>query len=193
MTLDEYETVRLMDREGLTQAQCAERMAVARTTVQAIYAAARKKLARCLTDGAELWICGGTYALCAGGAPGCAAYGRAPLHPGDITSMEGNTMKIAVPYENGMIFQHFGRTEAFKLYEAQEGRILSSAVVETQGVGHGALAGMLRELGVEALICGGVGMGARQALEAAGIALYGGVTGDADARRARACARASGL
>ena len=181
MTLDEYETVRLMDREGLTQAQCAERMAVARTTVQAIYATARKKLARCLTDGAELWICGGTYALCAGGAPGCAAYGRAPLHPGDITSMEGNTMKIAVPYENGMIFQHFGRTEAFKLYEAQEGRILSSAVVETQGVGHGALAGMLRELGVEALICGGVGMGARQALEAAGIALYGGVTGDADA------------
>ena len=90
-------------------------------------------------------------------------------------------MKIAVPYENGMIFQHFGRTEAFKLYEAQEGRILSSAVVETQGVGHGALAGMLRELGVEALICGGVGMGARQALEAAGSALYGGVTGDAAA------------
>ena len=89
-------------------------------------------------------------------------------------------MRIAVTYENGSIFQHFGHTEQFKLYDVQEGKIVSSQVVDTNGSGHGALAGVLNTLGVDALICGGIGGGARTALEAARIKLYGGVSGQAD-------------
>ncbi len=89
-------------------------------------------------------------------------------------------MKIAVTYENGEVFQHFGHTEAFKLYEVENGTVIGSQVVETMGSGHGALAGFLQELGAQALICGGIGGGARMALAEAGIAVYGGVSGDAD-------------
>ena len=90
-------------------------------------------------------------------------------------------MKIAVTYENGQVYQHFGHTEQFKLYEAESGAVTSSKVVDTNGSGHGALAGFLKAEGVDTLICGGIGGGARMALEQAGIRLYGGVTGDADA------------
>ena len=69
-------------------------------------------------------------------------------------------MKIAVTYENGQVFQHFGHTEQFKIYEAAEGKVVSARVVETGGSGHGALAGFLRGLGVDTLICGGIGGGA---------------------------------
>lgn len=81
-------------------------------------------------------------------------------------------MKIAVTYENGQVFQHFGHTEQFKIYEAAEGKVVSARVVETGGSGHGALAGFLRGLGVDTLICGGIGGGARSALAEAGIQLY---------------------
>lgn len=90
-------------------------------------------------------------------------------------------MKIAVTYENGQIFQHFGHTEQFKLYTVEDGKIVSSEVVDTNGSGHGALAGFLSDLGVEVLICGGIGGGAQMALADAGIRLFGGVRGDADA------------
>ena len=89
-------------------------------------------------------------------------------------------MKIAVTYENGQVFQHFGHTEQFKLYDVENGAVVSSRVVDTNGSGHGALAGFLREHGVEALICGGIGGGARNALTQAGITLCPGAAGDAD-------------
>ncbi len=89
-------------------------------------------------------------------------------------------MKIAVTYQNGEVFQHFGHTERFKIYEVENGRILSSQVIDTKGSGHGALAGMLKEQGVEVLICGGIGVGARMALLGAGIEIFGGVFGSAD-------------
>jgi predicted Fe-Mo cluster-binding NifX family protein len=89
-------------------------------------------------------------------------------------------MKIAITYEAGLIYQHFGHTTAFKLYEITDGKIVASQVVETNGSGHGALAGFLASLGVDALICGGIGGGARFALADAGIAVYGGVSGDTD-------------
>lgn len=89
-------------------------------------------------------------------------------------------MKIAVTYENGQVFQHFGHTAQFKLYDVQEGKVVSSQVVDTQGSGHGALAGFLQGLGADTLICGGIGGGAKTALAQAGITLYGGVTGSAD-------------
>ncbi len=90
-------------------------------------------------------------------------------------------MRIAVTYENGRIFQHFGHTAQFKIYDVQDGKIVSSQVLDTNGSGHGALAGLLAALQVEALICGGIGGGARMALAQANIRLYGGVSGDADA------------
>lgn len=90
-------------------------------------------------------------------------------------------MKIAVTYENGFIFQHFGHTEAFKIYEIADGKVVASQVVSSNGSGHGALAGVLGALDVQALICGGIGGGARMALAEAGIVVYGGVTGNADA------------
>ena len=89
-------------------------------------------------------------------------------------------MKIAVTYENGQVFQHFGHTEYFKVYEADNGKVISSEVVSTNGGGHGARAEVLRSLGVQVLICGGIGGGARMALADAGISLYGGVHGEAD-------------
>ena len=89
-------------------------------------------------------------------------------------------MKIAVTYEDGLVYPHFGHTAAFKIYEAVDGVIVNAQVVETNGTGHSALAEMLKDLGVEALICGGIGGCARTALAQAGIAIYGGVFGDAD-------------
>lgn len=89
-------------------------------------------------------------------------------------------MKIAVTYENGNIFGHFGHTQQFKLYDVQDGKVVSSQVVDTMGSGHGALAGFLAAQGVDTLICGGIGGGAQIALANAGIRLYGGVTGSAD-------------
>ena len=90
-------------------------------------------------------------------------------------------MRIAVTYENGEIFQHFGHTEQFKVYDVEDGKIVASAVVDTNGSGHGALAGVLTALNADVLICGGIGGGAQMALAAAGIRLFGGVSGNADA------------
>ena len=90
-------------------------------------------------------------------------------------------MKIAVTYENGQIFQHFGHTEQFKVYDVEDGKIVSKTIVDTEGQGHGALAGLLKTLGADVLICGGIGSGARMALAEAGIKLYGGVSGSCDA------------
>ena len=89
-------------------------------------------------------------------------------------------MRIAVTYENGEIFQHFGHTEQFKVYDIEEGKVIASEVVSTNGSGHGALAGVLASLNAEVLICGGIGGGAQAALAEAGIKLFGGVSGDAD-------------
>lgn len=89
-------------------------------------------------------------------------------------------MNIAVTYENGQIFQHFGHTQQFKLYEIADGRIVSTRIVDTNGSGHGALAGFLAAHKADALICGGIGGGAQAALANAGIKLYGGVSGNTD-------------
>ena len=89
-------------------------------------------------------------------------------------------MKIAVTYENGQVFQHFGQTQQFKVYELDDGKIKASEVIGNNGVGHGALAGILNANNIDALICGGIGGGAQTALANVGIKLYAGVTGAAD-------------
>ena len=89
-------------------------------------------------------------------------------------------MKIAVTYDNGNIFQHFGKTEFFKVYEVEDNKIISSEVIGSNGLGHGALAGLLGEQGINVLICGGLGGGAQTALKEAGVEVCSGAKGDAD-------------
>ena len=104
MSLDEFETIRLIDKEGMTQEECSNRMGVARTTVTSIYDSARKKIADALIDGKRLQISGGAYQL---------------KEMFNIEAIKKGTdiMRIAVTYENGNVFQHFGHTEQFKLYD----------------------------------------------------------------------------
>ena len=89
-------------------------------------------------------------------------------------------MKIAIPYEDGQIFQHFGHAAQFKLYTIEDQKVVESRIIPTLGGGHGALADFLREQGADALLCGGIGAGAKSALAEAGIRLYAGVSGAAD-------------
>ena len=161
LNLDEYECIRLIDYEGLEQEQCAAQMGVARTTVQAIYKSAREKLADSIVNAKHLRIEGGDVV-------------RIIPKGGHIN------MRIAVTYEDGQIFQHFGHTEMFKLYDVEDGKVVGSEVVDTNGQGHGALAGFLLGNKVDVLICGGIGGGAQMALADAGIKLFGGVAGSAD-------------
>ena len=168
MTVDEFEAFRLLDYEGLTQEACASRMNIARTTVTAIYDSARKKIADALVNGKRLLISGGHFEY-------------EPVEIRQKLREKGtDTMRIAVTYENGEIFQHFGHTEQFKLYDIEDSQIVNEQVVDTNGSGHGALAGFLQAAKADALICGGIGMGAQTALAEAGIKLYAGVRGSAD-------------
>lgn len=185
MTVDEYEVIRLVDLEEKTHEQCALQMDISRSTVQEIYENARRKLAACIVYGRKLVIAGGNYRVC-DGRENC----RCELKCQQADNKKrtelknrnrgGFTMKIAVPYENGQIFQHFGHTERFKFYETDNTEIVNSEIIETAGSGHGALAGFLMKHGADTLICGGIGGGAQTALAEAGIRLYGGVSGDAD-------------
>ena len=155
LTVDEYETIRLLDKKGYSQEQCAESMQIARTTVQRIYEIARKKIADALIDGHPLRIEGGDFRICDGQSSNCnlgGCYKQEIYQKYAVEKGEG-IMRIAVTYENGQI---------------------------TNGSGHGALAGVLNALNADVLICGGIGGGAQTALTAAGIKLFGGVSGDAD-------------
>lgn len=182
LTVDEYETIRLIDRRGMSQEQCAAFMQIARTTVQRIYETARKKMADFVVEGRPLRIEGGDFRLCNGSSTGCGCVDCFKQKIYDKYKEKGeNIMRIAVTYANEEVFQHFGHTEKFKVYDVQDGKIIASEVVDTNGSGHGALAGVLTALKVDVLICGGIGGGAQMALAAAGIKLYGGVSGSADA------------
>lgn len=89
-------------------------------------------------------------------------------------------MRIAVTYENDQIFQHFGHTQQFKIYDVEDGYVVSSEVIGSNGSGHGALAGLLAENSINVLICGGIGGGAQAALQERGIELVAGASGDVD-------------
>lgn len=183
LTLDEYETIRLVDFEKLTHGECAAQMEISRTTVTEIHESARYKIADCIVNGKRIRIEGGKYRICDGTTP-CPHFNRCKT----ISSQSPNTakaqgeknMKIAVTYENGQIFQHFGHTEQFKIYTIKDGQLISSEIVNTNGSGHGALSCFLTDMGVDTLICGGIGGGAINALTEAGIKLFGGVSGAAD-------------
>ncbi len=169
LTLDEFEAIKLLDHLGMSQEEAASGMQVSRQSIQLIYSSARKKIASALVEGRIIMIGGGNISF----SDRTGSYG--------INAKGDDTMRIAVTYEDGMIFQHFGHTESFKLYDVEDGKIKDSKVVGTDGQGHGALATLLNGLDVDVLICGGIGGGAQMALAQAGIQLFGGVSGDADA------------
>ena len=180
LTVDEYEVIRLVDYEKRTHEQCAAQMEVSRTTVTEIYESARFKLSDALVNGKALAIVGGHYRICRGDRErGCGRRCRWALQT-VLCGKGDDTMRIAVTYENGQVFQHFGHTQQMKIYDAENGQIVAEQVADTTGSGHGALAGFLSGLKVDVLICGGIGAGAQQALAQAGIKLYGGVTGGAN-------------
>ena len=182
LTVDEYETIRLIDKEGYSQEQCSGFMQIARTTVQRIYEIARKKVADAIIDGHPLRIEGGDFRICDGKSSKCGLGGcyKQEFYQKYATEKGEGIMRVAVTYENGQIFQHFGHTEQFKVYDLEDNKIVNTQVVDTNGQGHGALAGFLNSADIDVLICGGIGGGAQAALAAAGIKLFGGVSGDAD-------------
>lgn len=179
LSVDEYEVIRLVDYEKKSHEQCAVAMDISRTTVTEIYEKARYKVAECLVQGKQLSISGGNYKIC----PGQKSCFGQPCRKKNLFLVEKGEriMRIAVTYENGEIFQHFGHTEQFKVYDIEDGKMVSSQVVSSDGSGHGALIGLLSDNGIDVLICGGIGGGAQAALANAGVKLYGGVSGNADA------------
>lgn len=181
MTVDEYESIRLIDLEGFSQEECANKLGVARTTAQLIYNNAREKIAKALVKVKGLQIEGGNYVLC-DGSPHCKKchLTKSYLNQRQLQEKENGIMRIAVTYDNGEVFQHFGRTEYFKIYEIENNHVISSEVINSNGQGHGALAGVLATNQIDVLICGGIGGGAQMALAEAGIELCAGATGNVD-------------
>ena len=145
-------------------------MGIARATVAAICSRAHRKVANALVNGRALSIEGGNI-----------AYSPTPTTTAIWPAKEVGTMRVATTYDNGNIFMHFGRSEQFKIYDIQDGKVLNEQVVGTGGTGHGALAGLLANGGVDTLICGGIGGGAINALTQAGITVYAGAQGSCDA------------
>lgn len=159
LLLEEWECVRLIDYNGLSQQEAAISMEVSRQTVQKLIQSARKKISRCIVESIPLKIDGGNYLK-------------------DLNLERTSKMIVAVTFENEKVFSHFGRTPYFKIYEIENGEILREEVLATPEAGHGALAGFLVENKVNTLICGGIGGGAVNALSEAGIEIYSGASGD---------------
>ena len=184
LSVDEFETVRLIDYEGLDHAACAERMGVARTTVQAIHSRALGRIAAALVEGRELVIGGGDFFVCDGSERmGCGRRACCCQQPQQTVAprgQEGSIMRIAVPYDNGQVFQHFGHTQVFKVYEVEDGKVVRSQLVQPEGAEHCAMVGVLADSGIDALLCGGIGPGAANRLAATGMQLYAGVSGSCD-------------
>lgn len=171
MSVDEYEAILLLDGRGLSQEETAFRMGVSRTTVTAIYRAARKKIADYLENGKRLSIAGGCYSL----EDGLSKTGITDLKKGTIIGM-----KIAVSYENEEVFQHFGQTPSFKFYQIEKGKVTATSVESTNGTSHKDLIPWLKGRQVDTLICGGVGEMVISLLKENGIACMAGVEGSAD-------------
>lgn len=167
LSLDEFETIRLIDHRRQTQEECAAAMGVSRATVTSIYEAARFKLADALICGKRIRIAGGAYRV------------EHPIVP-EIQDKGEDVMRIAVPYTEEIIEQHFGRAKQFKFYDVADGAVQSSETADTVGEGHGAIAGFLHAAKVDLVICGGIGAGAQSALDEAGIQFISGVKGSAD-------------
>jgi len=166
--LDEYETIRLIDHEKMTQEECAAAMGVSRATVTSIYESARFKVADAIVNGKKLRITGGAYRI--DDVPAAS----------EVREKASGTVRIAVPYDDGQVGQHFGRAEQFWFCDVTEGVVRYSTVADTNGVSRVALVGFLRAAEVDTLLCCGIGENAQNALKAAGIQLVSGLAGSVE-------------
>ena len=173
---DELEALRLCDLEELSQAEAATRMGVSRGTLQRLLYSAHRQVAFALVCGHPIRLDPPNGNRCSR-TRGCGKKcrfcrkNRKTDHKGD------KNMIIALTSSNGEVFQHFGHTPEFTLYETKGDELLGPRVVPTGENGHGALAGILDALGVEVLICGGIGGGAQMALDEIGVKVVGGASG----------------
>lgn len=202
MTLDEYESIRLIDHEAMTQAECAQQMNIARTTVQGIYVAARKKIADSLVNGKTLVIKGGKYQLCDGQGPACGRgacrhqrQGRhlnrkmqAGRHLGKEIQADQSIdledkrreeiMKIAVPVSEkslaAKVSMSFGRTAYYLIYDLtnQTAFYQENTAASASGGAGIQAAQILVDSEVDVLLTPRCGLNAAQVLQAAGIKLY---------------------
>ena len=185
MTVEEYEAIRLIDLEGLDQEACAERMSVARTTAQRIYNDARRKLACFLVEGRILRIQGGDYTLredfgCDGDCGRCVMKLAEPeaYAKNFMKLKESDGMKIAVASEGTQVSGHFGRCSSFTVVTAEGGKITGSESFPNPGHDHGLLSDFMRDHGVQVVISGGMGAGARNMLADMGVMAVTGAAGD---------------
>ena len=174
LSVDEFEALRLVDYEKKTHEQCAAQMDISRSTVTGIYESARYKLSDALVNGKRLEIAGGTYRVCDGSAGCCCG------DPCEIPEPKGTIRRIAVPYENGTVFGHFGKTKQFKFYDVDQDHITLMQIRDVPGSGPGVLPTFLQTQMVDTLVCGGIGSAAQNALAEAGIQVCGGRSGAAD-------------
>ncbi|MCD8018605.1 MAG: DUF134 domain-containing protein [Clostridiales bacterium] len=194
LTLDEYEVIRLIDLNKMTHVQCAQQMCVAKTTVTEIYESAREKIADSIVNGKRLVIKGGHYRVCDGheccrfsglclkrqeSFP-CTMMETDAVSANTLALKEDQTLRIAVPYENGEVYQHFGRAERFQFCDVKKEKIVREQVVETDGLNHGALPVLLANAKTDILICGGIGYRARQTFEKLNVTVYDGVSGNVE-------------
>jgi len=181
LELDELESLRLADYEGMEQDEAAAKMGVSRGTFQRILYAARRKAAGALVNGFGIRIGGGDYELqdsCPGSGGRCRDC-RAPKQTAELKGKpKGGAMIIAVTSKDGEVFQHFGQCQEFTVFETEEGLISSKKVVKAPAEGHGANAGILKDAKAGILICGGIGPGAMDALKELGIEVVPGQEGD---------------
>lgn len=173
---DELEALRLCDLEELSQQEAASSMGVSRGTLQRLLYSAHRQVAFAL-------VCGHPIRLNPPKEGHCLCRGRCRFckDTPQGTQTGGNKIIIAVTSENGEVFQHFGHTPEFTIYEVKGEELLGPRVISMGGQGHGALAGLLDALGVEVLICGGIGGGAQMALDEIGVKVVGGASGNVEA------------
>ena len=171
--MDEFETVRLIDQEGFSQEQCGKYMGVARTTVQQIYTAARKKIADALVDGRPLRIEGGDYRLCEHDedCPGCAGCRR---HLELRAKKEDGPMKIAVPLDENKqdVCLTFGRAPYMLFFQDGKEEILENPAAQVQGGAGLKAAQFLVDQNADVLITFRCGQNAADVFKAANMKIY---------------------
>lgn len=176
LTVDEYEAIRLIDRQGFSQEECGAYMQVARTTVQAIYNSARKKLADALVGGLSLRIEGGDYQLCDGTEEycGCGGCRRHRRRCAQMNGKEDETMRIAIPLDENRqdTCIVLARAPYFLLREDGKDTVVENPAAQARGGAGIQAAQFLVDQGVGALVTVRCGQNAADVFKAAGMKIY---------------------
>lgn len=158
LTLDEFETIKWIDVENLSQENCATVMNISRTTVQRTYASARKKIGFALVNSVSLKIEGGPIEI------------SEPTPFKEHINEKGElTVKIAIGMSNNEVSGHFGHCNDFRIVDVVDGKVVSSEDIHDEVATHHERPKFLKNLNVEVLIIGGMGKGAYNRLLAEGI------------------------